>query len=282
MCSGRRKKQAWLRPRLHGTRHVGGSGTCSTCGQLHCAPPSRSSWETMPTCFCPWCVPLPTIKHPCKSICTHPSPQAFIQILKAFTPACTFALGVLLGIETPRAVQIVSVTAIAVGTCVSTLIERGTPTFHWLGFSAFMASVFTEAARVLVVQRLMATGGVTPSHASWLLGLPTAALLAAASAVWEARSLLAGGHLALLWRNSRLFTCAIAGSCALNWLSYLAIRSSGALTLKIVGCVKNVLVVWVGVLQGEHVGLGELGGYALSLAGFVLYSVAGTHKAKVA
>ena len=208
--------------------------------------------------------------------------QAFIQILKAFTPACTFGMGVMLGLETPHAVQVVSVAAIAIGTCVSTLVERGTASFHWMGFTAFMASVVTEAARVLVVQRLMAGGGVSPSHASWLLGLPTAALLAAASAVWEARGLVSSGHLALLWRNCGLFACAIAGSCVLNWLSYLAIRTNGALTLKIVGCVKNVLVVWVGVLQGEHVGLAELGGYALSLAGFVLYSTAAARKAKVA
>lgn len=189
-------------------------------------------------------------------------------------------MGVALGLETPRTVQIVSVAAIAVGTCVSTLVERDTPSFHWLGFAAFMASVVTEAARVLVVQKLLAGGGVSPGHASWLLGLPTAALLAAASLVWEAEGLLVHRHIALLWRHGGLFACAMAGSCALNWLSYLAIRTSGALTLKIVGCVKNVLVMWVGVLQGEHVGLGEVAGYVLSLAGFVLYSVAATRKTR--
>lgn len=224
----------------------------------------------MPTSFCQWCAAAKEQRLLCTS-----SLQAFIQILKAFTPACTFALGVALGIEGPAAVQLVSVAAIAVGTSVSTLMERGTPSFHWLGFFAFMASVVTEAARVLVVQKLLAHGGgMSASQASWLLGLPTAALLAAASLVWEAPALLAQGHLMLLWRHGGLFACAMAGSCALNWLSYLAIRTSGALTLKIVGCVKNVLVMWVGVLQGEHVGLGELGGYVLSLAGFVLYSVA--------
>lgn len=199
--------------------------------------------------------------------------QAFIQILKAFTPACTFIMGIALRVESLRPTQLVSVLAIAMGTCISTLVEQGSPDFHWVGFAAFMASVFTEAARVLIVQQLLSGHHMSPAEASWVLGMPTACMLLLGAGVWEYQALV--GRMAVLWQHSGLFAVAMAGSCALNWTSYMAIRTSGALMLKIVGCVKNALVVWVGVLQGEHVGAAELAGYALSVGGFVLYTVGG-------
>ncbi len=136
-----------------------------------------------------------------------------------------------------------------------------------------MASVFTEATRVLVVQQLLAGHRMTPSEASWVLGLPTAALLLLGAGVWERQALVARMH--VLGEHAGLFAVAMAGSCALNWTSYMAIRTSGALMLKVVGCVKNALVVWVGVMMGEEVGWMELAGYALSVGGFVLYTVWG-------
>jgi drug/metabolite transporter (DMT)-like permease len=45
-------------------------------------------------------------------------------------------------------------------------------------------------------------------------------------------------------------------------------------TLPCAGCLKNVLVVWGGILQGDVVTSRELQGYGISLAGFVLFSAA--------
>lgn len=39
------------------------------------------------------------------------------------------------------------------------------------------------------------------------------------------------------------------------------------------GCVKNAVVVWIGVVQGDNLTVKEAAGYVLSLVGFLVYTV---------
>ena len=78
------------------------------------------------------------------------------------------------------------------------------------------------------------------------------------------------------------FALAALASFLVNLSTFLAIRHVSATSFKVAGCLKNMLVVWGGILQGDVVTPRELQGYAISLAGFLLYSFARRPRAAVA
>lgn len=105
------------------------------------------------------------------------------------------------------------------------------------------------------------------------LGLPTGVLLLGASAIWEREGLLApGGGLALMANKPLHYLAAIFMGFLVNLSTAFAIKVTGSLTFKVVGCVKNTMLVWVGILMGDVVSQAQLVGYSISIAGFALYT----------
>jgi len=201
---------------------------------------------------------------------------AFIQILKAFTPAMTMVMLVAMGIEGWSGLVVLSVLMIAAGTGLSALIESSTPSFHLVGFIAFMISAVTEAGRVVWFQ--VALGDLKYNVFETMLYLSpiTGAILGAMSLLTEWDGLTApGGGFAKIWASPGLYSAALGMSCLVNLTTFIAIRQSSSLTFKVVGCVKNAVIVMAGVLfMGEAVSLWQVVGYSLSLAGFFVYSAA--------
>ncbi len=69
------------------------------------------------------------------------------------------------------------------------------------------------------------------------------------------------------------YISAFSMSLLVNVTSYWAIASTSSLTFKVAGCLKNIGVAWYGlVAQGEHLSVEQMAGYAVSMAGFALYS----------
>lgn len=103
------------------------------------------------------------------------------------------------------------------------------------------------------------------------LGFPTGVVLLGASAIWEREGLLANG-LALMARKPLHYLTAIFMGFMVNLSTAFAIKVTGSLTFKVVGCVKNTLLVWVGILMGDVVTREQLLGYTISVVGFGLYT----------
>jgi hypothetical protein len=103
------------------------------------------------------------------------------------------------------------------------------------------------------------------------LGFPTSVVLLAASAIWEREGLLAKG-LALMAHKPLHYLSAIFMGFLVNLSTAFAIKVTGSLTFKVVGCVKNSLLVWVGILMGDIVTTEQLLGYTISVVGFALYT----------
>ena len=214
--------------------------------------------------------------------CAVPSlSMAFLQILKAFTPAVTYAVSYLAGLEAASAGLVLSVGTIVAGTAVATVEERQGPgVFHAKGFAYFMASVASEALRVVLIQKLVAGNGaggpdarppMHPLEGLRNMALPSAALMVLGALVWERDGLRSHG-LAVAAREAPLFALASVLGFTVNLATFLGIKYASSLTVKCVGCVKNALIVYVGVLQGERVSGLQLLGYGLSVAGFGGYS----------
>lgn len=197
---------------------------------------------------------------------------SFIQIMKAVNPGFTLAICTLTGLETSSPLVALSIVMISVGTAVATLVESSSLAFSWLGFSCILLSTLLEAGRVVYIQLLL--GGSLNFNAVEItvwLGPPTAAILFAGSYLWEYDGLMRLGF-ALIRVKPLWYTLALLLGFAVNMSTALAIQATSSLTFKVVGCIKNAVVIWFGVLLGDHVQGLQMLGNTVAMAGFLLYS----------
>ncbi|KAG2498227.1 hypothetical protein HYH03_003977 [Edaphochlamys debaryana] len=202
---------------------------------------------------------------------------AFIQILKAFTPAITLLLCAAAGLERPTPPLAASIAMIALGTAGAVLVESGAPSFKFIGLASFMASSLTEAARVVGAELLKDGSAYNTAESLVYIGGPTALVLLACGLALEGPAVMEatarGKGLALVAADPWAFLAAPAVSAAVNMSCFLAIHASSSLTFKVAGCIKNVAVVAYGMLaHGERVSPMQMAGYGVSVGGFTLYS----------
>jgi hypothetical protein len=151
-------------------------------------------------------------------------------------------------------------------------VESSSLAFSWLGFSCILLSTLLEAGRVVYIQLLL--GGSLNFNAVEItvwLGPPTAAILFAGSYLWEYDGLMRLGF-ALIRVKPLWYTLALLLGFAVNMSTALAIQATSSLTFKVVGCIKNAVVIWFGVLLGDHVQGLQMLGNTVAMAGFLLYS----------
>ena len=106
------------------------------------------------------------------------------------------------------------------------------------------------------------------------LGPPTAAVLLAASFIWEWDGLTKGGGFQLMANQPWLYAVGLLMGFAVNLSTASAIRATSSLTFKVFGCLKNTLVVAAGVALGDQVSGLQVGSYGISIAGFCTYTYA--------
>ncbi|KAL4426658.1 hypothetical protein ABPG77_004714 [Micractinium sp. CCAP 211/92] len=196
---------------------------------------------------------------------------AFINIMKAATPMVTLALGLALGLERLSKLTLLATGLIALGTYTATASEAASGHFQWLSFLAFAASVVFEGIRVVMTEKLLGQAKYNVMEALVYLGPFTFGILAAGAYVFEWEGLCTQGW-AVMQARPHDFLVAMAICFLVNLFCYLAIKYVSATSFKVAGCLKNVLVVWGGILQGDVVTPRELQGYAISLGGFLLFS----------
>ena len=177
----------------------------------------------------------------------------------------------LAGMEHFSLLVAVSVLMVSCGTGLATLIESGTGAFSWLGFACIFFSTFLEAVRVVMTQQLLGSLRFNAVEVVVWLGPLTALILFSASFIWEAKGLTEYGF-ALVRAKPLWYLGAVSLGFVVNVAAALGIQTTSSLTFKVVGCVKNTLVVWCGMLLGDRVEGLQMVGYSISLAGFLLYS----------
>ena len=97
--------------------------------------------------------------------------------------------------------------------------------------------------------------------------------LSIGSMVFELQRMLAANAFAKIVASPMLYGSAAAMGFMVNATAYLTIQLAGSLTVKVLGTVKNAVVVWLGVLLwAEPVTMLQLGGYGASIAGFAMYN----------
>ena len=213
---------------------------------------------------------------------------AFIQMLKVTVPALTLALGAATRVETITPSLAVATGLMCAGTAFATVEEVRGAAFSWRGTGQFMTSAVLEAGRVVAMQRLLSGGGagggssratarptlrpLTPAEMTVYMGPPTGVLLLAAAAVVEREGLLHGGGLSIAAAHLPAIAAALLTGFLVNATTAAAIATTSSLTFKVVGTLKNTAVVLGGVAAGDVVTARGAAGYAVSVAGFVLYT----------
>jgi hypothetical protein len=87
---------------------------------------------------------------------------------------------------------------------------------------------------------------------------------------WPA--ILAAGHQVIPLQNPGIFALAACMGFAVNTLAYATIKLASSLTLKVLGCVKNGLVIVAAIaLFAEEVTWTQGVGYIVSTGAFLVY-----------
>ena len=198
---------------------------------------------------------------------------SFLSILKALTPAVTLVLAVIARMEKLSGVALVATLLIAYGTGIAVEDEKNKDAgFHWASFVSFTTSVFFEASRVVFVSKNLRDSNYSSFDLLAGVGPLIFSVMATLSMFVERQTLLA-----LEWEEiafiSRTMVLIVALSFAVNISTYAAIRYSSSTTVKVVGCLKNAMMMWFGILyQGDIVSKTQWQGFGLATSGFLMYA----------
>lgn len=235
---------------------------------------------------------------------------AYINVLKALNPAVTLLFGVMQGTERSVSPQLVlSMLLIAWGTVLTTVGENAAGRFHWGAFTAFAASIVAEAVRVACTQRVLqfrqtipsspinnnsnkknrrgsttssssrkvSVPLITPMEALLSMGPLTTVLLGIGSLVMELPAGLDTVGMSVLTNHPQEFVFSAVASFLVNLTCYYALKATSGTTLKVAGCFRNVVVVWMAMSVGgggDVLSVQQVKGIVLSMVGYVLFTVA--------
>jgi hypothetical protein len=232
---------------------------------------------------------------------------AYINVLKALNPAVTLLFGVMQGTERSVSPQLVlSMSLIAWGTVLTTVGENAAGRFHWGAFTAFAASIVAEAVRVACTQRVLqfrqtipsstinnnnkrnkrgttniisrkvSVPLITPMEALLAMGPLTTVLLGIGSLVMELPAGLDTVGMSVLKTYPQEFFWSAVASFLVNLTCYYALEATSGTTLKVAGCFRNVVVVWMAMSVGgggDVLSEQQVKGIVLSMVGYVLFTV---------
>eukprot|EP00878_Enallax_costatus_P024815 GHUV01026506.1.p1 GENE.GHUV01026506.1~~GHUV01026506.1.p1 ORF type:complete len:292 (+),score=48.83 GHUV01026506.1:214-1089(+) len=195
---------------------------------------------------------------------------SFIQMLKAFTPVITMVALFIAHLETPTGKMVGSVLGIALGTA---LAAYGEVHNSVVGVVIMFVSEACEAIRLVMTQLLLQGLKMGPFEGVMWLAPACFAWLMLGAAVVEWPAMVRAGHQGIPAQHPGLFILAACMGFAVNVLAYATIKLASSLTLKVLGCVKNALVIVAAmILFAEEVTVLQGLGYGISTAAFGLYT----------
>jgi hypothetical protein len=170
-------------------------------------------------------------------------------------------------LETPSRRLVASVGLIAVGTAMASL---GEVNLSLTGMAIMLASETFEAVRLVMTQTLLQGLKFHPIEGLMYLAPACFFWLALGSATMELGPMLRAGALGAAAAHPLKFAAAAAMGFGVNSLAYIVIQAASSLTLKVLGTVKNAVVVWLGIaFLHERVTRLQGAGYGVSVAAFV-------------
>lgn len=195
---------------------------------------------------------------------------AFVQMLKALSPAVTMLTLFAFQLEKPTLQLIGSVLVITAGIGISSF---GEVNFAVIGVIFMLVSIFADALRLVLIQFLLTNRAMHPLEALKFLAPACTMWLLLGTAVLEYPEMVASKAFDKIQSRPWLYIAAGVMGFAVNSLCYAAIKLTSSLTIKVVSAGKDAFVVLFSVLVLQE-SVTELQGigYTCSMTGFALYN----------
>jgi len=204
----------------------------------------------------------------------------FIQMLKAAAPIFVLLATVLLGLEEPSMGTIFCVCLISLGTIITTATA---PEWNLPGLCLMFAACAAEAVRLALTQYLLTSCKMSVLEGQHIVAPVGAFFLFATAAVLEFPRIFFSGAIGTVLANPFTFSTAILLAIGVNYSTYFVIQTTGSLTLKVIGTLRNMGLICFGVMfRGEVLVAKQLIGYAVALFGFIGYNYCSSKAAIIA
>jgi hypothetical protein len=170
---------------------------------------------------------------------------SFIQMLKAGVPSVTMLVLVTTGLERLHQQTALGVAVLTVGTVMA---AYGEIAFQWIGVILMFASEFSEAFRMAVLQYLMGNLRFELIEGLYVMAPASLAFLMLGIFAFEFKALNEENGLSKIAANPGKYLLAAFLGFLVNFLTLGVIKSTSSLTFKVVGQVKNTVVIWISVV----------------------------------
>ena len=194
---------------------------------------------------------------------------SFIQMLKAAVPCVTMIVLVGTGLERPHRMTVLGVSILTFGTA---LAAYGEISFQWIGVFMMFSSEFSEAFRMAVLQYLLGNLRFELIDGLYIMAPASFGFLVLGIMAFEWEALRVEDGLGKIAENPHKYAAAAFLGFLVNLLTLGVIKSTSSLTFKVMGQVKNTVVIVMSVLIfGSAITGLQVFGYAVSMVGFAVY-----------
>jgi hypothetical protein len=195
---------------------------------------------------------------------------SFVQMLKAFVPVVTYATHVCVGTDKYNSDFTLSLLAMVVGGMMCMNVS-GKATV--IGVCVMFGSHFAEAIRTVGAQWLLVNRKFGVIESMYYFAPATVVFFIPLVLYFEGDSLQAPGISDIAKKYWYLFVVSSSWGCLVNACGLGVVKNIGAVWLKGINNIKNILLLFFGILvYGDVVTVLQAIGYTLSLAGFGRYT----------
>lgn len=195
---------------------------------------------------------------------------AFVEILKGFTPVVTMMIASLFGEPLPTCRVAGAVLMISLGTAISSFGEMH---LNLTGLCLMLASVYCEATRLMLTQRLLLHKNFHVIEGLYYMSPASAMCALVVALVIEAPKFQARRVLNSLPETWHLFAANALLGFLVNVVSFLVIKRTNVVMLKLLAISRNALVVFAGIfLFADQVSGVQFVGYTVSITFFAAYN----------
>jgi len=195
----------------------------------------------------------------------------FIQMLKAFTPLIVLIVMRCTGVKWPPRVSVWCVGAIVAGTLVEV---KGELHATFIGLILALCSQSFEAVSVVLTQKILQHHKFSVLEGMYLTAPASGLCLLVGGSLLESQALIEAGHHWIPFEHPAGFFWSAALGVGINFISFLVMRLTSALTMKILNTFRSIGLVAVGVVfYGEYHSPKQLLGYSVAIMGFAGYNL---------
>ena len=195
---------------------------------------------------------------------------AFVEILKGFTPVVTMMVQSVFGEPLPTCRVASCVLMISFGTAISSFGEMH---LNLTGLLLMLTSVYCEATRLMLTHRLLTHMNFHVIEGLYYMSPASFICAAAVALVVEVPRFHTKRFLHALPDAWHLYLANATLGFLVNVVSFLVIKRTNVVMLKLLAISRNAIVVLAGiVIFSDHVTSVQFCGYAISLVFFAAYN----------